>query len=256
MERLQLTTGAQGAPVVAGLKDYFQKIQQLAATGEQFPVDLDEVWPLVYSQKEKAVRALRKTFFEGQDFEVLTRNGENPKGGRPEQSYRLSTSCLEYFIARKVREVFDVYRAVFHQATTAIQAPAIDPALLQILQQQSQLMSGQQSQIDQLRSEIDSIRSGNRVKKQLPRQLPIPLVDNRQTRQVISRRIAEYCGLRNCQQREVYHYLYQRMQSVYGLNVWQLTRHPGESVIDAVERYGYLDRVLALISAELAIPNS
>ena len=30
--------------------------------------------------------------------------------------YWLSVSCLEFFIARKVREVFDVYREVFHAA--------------------------------------------------------------------------------------------------------------------------------------------
>ena len=30
--------------------------------------------------------------------------------------YYLSTSCLEYFIARKVRPVFEVYRQVFHKA--------------------------------------------------------------------------------------------------------------------------------------------
>ena len=28
--------------------------------------------------------------------------------------YMLSVSCLEYFIARKVRSVFEVYRSVFH----------------------------------------------------------------------------------------------------------------------------------------------
>ncbi|MBO0947514.1 hypothetical protein [Fibrella forsythiae] len=275
MDKLQLTTDAQGVSVVAGLKDYFQKIQQLAATGEQFPIDLDEVWPLVYSRKDKAVRTLRKEFFEGEDYisfaqngkrdesQVSPQNGENSNGGRPEQVYRLSVSCLEYFIARKVREVFEVYRTVFHQAVATHQAPStpdVNPMLLQILQQQSQLMTGQQSQIDQLRSDIDQIRAGVRVKKPMARQLPVPfsspVVDVRQTRQFITRRINEYCGIQNCQPSEVYRFLYQRMQSVYGLNAWQLTRHPGESVIDAIERYGFIDRILALITAELVIPQS
>ena len=35
--------------------------------------------------------------------------------------YYLTSSCLEYFIARKVRPVFEVYRIVFHHAAAQIQ---------------------------------------------------------------------------------------------------------------------------------------
>ena len=38
-------------------------------------------------------------------------------GGRPVENYFLTLSCLEFFIARKVRSVFEVYRKVFHVAT-------------------------------------------------------------------------------------------------------------------------------------------
>ena len=48
------------------------------------------------------------------DYQVFTQKGENPQGGRPQEIYKLSVSCLEYFIARKVRPVFEVYRQVFH----------------------------------------------------------------------------------------------------------------------------------------------
>lgn len=53
---------------------------------------------------------------EGVDYQVLRRNPENPLGGRPSNEYRLSVSCLEFFIARKVRAVFEVYRQVFHKS--------------------------------------------------------------------------------------------------------------------------------------------
>ena len=36
-------------------------------------------------------------------------------GGRPQNTYMLSVPCLEFFIARKVRPVFEVYRQVFHK---------------------------------------------------------------------------------------------------------------------------------------------
>jgi heterodisulfide reductase subunit B len=70
---------------------------------------------LAYPRKDHAVRSLKENFIEEIDFQVIPKNGENPKGGRPTNEYYLSTSCLEYFIARKVRPVFEVYRQVFHK---------------------------------------------------------------------------------------------------------------------------------------------
>ena len=84
--------------------------------GENFPIKLDDVFALVYSRKDKAVRALIDSdqFMQDIDYKVFPLNGENSNGGRPSMVYMLSVSCLEYFIARKVRSVFEVYRSVFH----------------------------------------------------------------------------------------------------------------------------------------------
>lgn len=102
------------------LRQYFNAILQLAKDENKFPINLDEVWPLVYARRDFAVRELKKSFIEGEDYlaenEVFLQNEENPRrGGRPGITYHLSLSCLEYFIARKVRPVFEVYRQVFHK---------------------------------------------------------------------------------------------------------------------------------------------
>lgn len=123
------------------IKAYFIQVLNLSRSKEEFPVNLDEVWPLVYSRRDKAVRALRsgEIFMEGIDYQVFPQNGEKsdtfshlggkvqdddknekPKGsfsvmGRPQNTYMLSVPCLEYLIARKVRPVFEVYRQVFHK---------------------------------------------------------------------------------------------------------------------------------------------
>lgn len=102
------------------IKAYFERILQLSQLDEQFPIDLNEVWMLVYSEKGKAVRALKENFIEDIDYQVLAQNGKNSKGGRPTVYYYLSVSCLEYFIARKIRPVFDVYRQVFHQSVADV----------------------------------------------------------------------------------------------------------------------------------------
>lgn len=123
------------------IKAYFIQVLNLSRSKEEFPVNLDEVWPLVYSRRDKAVRALRsgEIFMEGIDYQVFPQNGEKSdtfshfggkvqddnkdeksKGGfsvmgRPQNTYMLSVPCLEYLIARKVRPVFEVYRKVFHK---------------------------------------------------------------------------------------------------------------------------------------------
>ena len=40
------------------IKRYFKAVLKLAQSDDEFPINLDEVWPLVYSEKGKAVRAL------------------------------------------------------------------------------------------------------------------------------------------------------------------------------------------------------
>lgn len=104
------------------IKKYFEAICNLQASGKAFPVSLEDVWPLVYANKHKAIEALKNSdlFVKDADYQVFTRSGENPKGGRPSGEYWLSISCMEFFIARKKREVFEVYRQVFHKAMNPV----------------------------------------------------------------------------------------------------------------------------------------
>ena len=100
------------------IKDYFDGVLKLYKSGEEFPVNLDDVWPLAYGRKSDAVEALQKNFMQDIDYQVLRQNPQNPNGGRPVDEYHLTIECLEYFIARKVRDVFNVYRTVFKKVAT------------------------------------------------------------------------------------------------------------------------------------------
>ena len=97
------------------IKRYFKAILELSKSNLSYPVNLDSCWMLCYSAKDKAVRALKENFIENIDYQPLAQNGERTRGGQNKIDYHLSVSCLEYFIARKVRPVFDVYREVFHK---------------------------------------------------------------------------------------------------------------------------------------------
>lgn len=108
---------------VEDIKRYFEAVLKLSQSDDKFPINLDEVWMLVYTKRDKATEALKENFFEGEDF-YLTQMGkviqstEIQNGIKVE--YKLTTSCMEYFIARKVRPVFEVYRQVFHKSIEVV----------------------------------------------------------------------------------------------------------------------------------------
>lgn len=109
------------------VREYFKSIFNLSKLANEFPVNLDEVWPLVYGKKSDAVEALQRDFMENVDYKVLRQNPQNSQGGRPANEYLISVPCLEFFIARKVRPVFEVYRQVFHKVANE---EAVKPATI------------------------------------------------------------------------------------------------------------------------------
>lgn len=114
------------------IKSYFSAILELSKSDNEFPINLEEVWMLVYPRKDHAVRALKENFIEGVDYQVIPKNGEQDWGGGNRIDYHLTVSCLEYFIARKVRPVFEVYRQVFHGAAKMVQKELSRKELLQM----------------------------------------------------------------------------------------------------------------------------
>lgn len=43
------------------LREYFTKVLELSKSQDEFPVDLDDVWPLVYTERRSAIRALKES---------------------------------------------------------------------------------------------------------------------------------------------------------------------------------------------------
>lgn len=103
------------------IKAYFNAVLKLSQSDNEFPINLDDVWPLVYQRRDNAVRSLKDSFMENVDYQALLKNEEQDclsfiaqHGGSNKVEYYLTISCMEFFIARKVRPVFEVYRKVFH----------------------------------------------------------------------------------------------------------------------------------------------
>lgn len=108
------------------IERYFRGVLALDQQDKVFSVNLDDVWPLAYTRKDVAVRALKANFIENVDYLPLRQNAERSEDGRFSgggYDYYLTSACLEYFVARKVRPVFEVYRRVFHHAANKALQP-------------------------------------------------------------------------------------------------------------------------------------
>lgn len=110
--------------VPADIERYFRGVLALDQQDKVFSVNLDDVWQLAYTRKDAAVRALKANFIENVDYLPLPQNVERSEDGTfisGGTDYYLTSACLEYFVARKIRPVFEVYRRVFHHAVAQVQ---------------------------------------------------------------------------------------------------------------------------------------
>lgn len=106
------------------IERYFRGVLALDQQDKVFSVNLDDVWQLAYTRKDAAVRALKANFIENVDYLPLPQNVERSEDGTfisGGTDYYLTSACLEYFVARKIRPVFEVYRRVFHHAVAQVQ---------------------------------------------------------------------------------------------------------------------------------------
>ena len=111
MEQLTKTSSSEE------IKAYFNAILRLSQSDNEFPINFDEVWMLVYEDRRSAIYELKDKFMQGVDFQTVRKKvqASNVAGFVWADDYYLTLPCLEFFIARKVRAVFEVYRKVFHK---------------------------------------------------------------------------------------------------------------------------------------------
>lgn len=116
------------------LEMYFRAILELAKISEtEFIVDFDKVWPIAYKDKRSAIYELKDKFIKDVDYQTVRRKvqASNIAGFVYSDIYFINVPCLEYFVARKVPRVFEIYRRVFHKTAEAVGAAGqVDPSVL------------------------------------------------------------------------------------------------------------------------------
>ncbi|GAB4042058.1 hypothetical protein [Spirosoma jeollabukense] len=224
----------------ASIKTYFETVLQLARQGSEFPIDLDEVWPLVYADKTKAVRAMRRNFIESVDYQSLSRSGAQKagRGGQNEIRYQLSLSCFEFFIARKVREVFEVYRHIFHQV--AAQSEELT---------QSRILD-YEDRISRLERSLNGLLEREQHHLELPPQVPARPQAIDTLRSQVVQLLQQSAESKNIAYYKAWNQLYDQLHVVYGFNVRMQRKTEYENLLDVAERHGQLERLYAILRNE------
>ncbi len=95
--------------------DYLETLYNAEFARAPFPVEFDSVWPIAYATRVRAKKSSIGSglFREGEDYQIHREppSSLHPRGARrSNEVILLSIQCAEFFIARKCRQVFEVYR--------------------------------------------------------------------------------------------------------------------------------------------------
>jgi len=132
---------------------YFQKVFELTQSGEEFPVDFDLVYPLVYLNRRDAVAALKRDFIENVDYSPSACSPQRCNGrftSESKETFKLTVGCMEHFVARKSKPVFEVYRRVFHKVANETREVVMARALIyanETIEEQQKKIGQQQTHI-------------------------------------------------------------------------------------------------------------
>lgn len=236
------------------IKQYFNAILTLSKASEEFPVNLDEVWPLVYGKKSDAVEALQRDFMESVDYQVLRQNPQNLKGGRPAAEYHLSVPCLEFFIARKVRPVFEVYRQVFHKTAKQIeklqaQQKPMSPA--ELILQMAQLGVEHEKRIANVENKVEEIiEAGKQAEFDLDY---LPVADTPMPGMSLRKKILAiantYQKATQISHQALWKDIYKKLYYIYGVALTRCRKiNKSETWLDVAERKGHLEKIYTIVS--------
>lgn len=111
------------------IKRYFNAVLKLSQADNEFPINFNEVWMLVYEDKRSAIYELKDKFIQDVDYQTVRKKvqASNVAGYVWADEYYLTVPCMEFFIARKVRPVFEVYRKVFHHTVNNAKPQSLTP---------------------------------------------------------------------------------------------------------------------------------
>lgn len=244
MGEVKLTKESSGEQ----LRQYFTAIMRLSKSGEDFPINLDDVWVLAYGRKDAAVTALKSgEFYEGSDY-IASQNRKVVNINELENGVRvdvkISVSCMEYLIARKVRAVFEVYRQVFHKVAKPLSQLEILQGSVNALVEHDKRLRAVEQRLDNMDREREE--NGRLLLEAKLSDTPTP---QQSVRSRINELVCEYARATNTAHRDIWNTIYKKLKYLYHISINSYKKvKPTETKLDVVERIGALENVLSIIS--------
>jgi len=152
---------------------------------------------------------------------------------------------MEYFIARKVRPVFDVYRKVFHKVSE--QKPL---SQLEVLQLSINLLVEQDKRLNAVECKVETILQKQQEAERELKSLPISneKVPEMATRDKIRLLVNRYCSATGAFQQTVWDNVYQKLYYLYHIHIKSYNKQNGESWLDIADKNGFTDKIYNITS--------
>lgn len=254
------------------IRSYFEGIYQLSKSEERFPIDLDDVWMMVYERKRQATNYVKYHFKEGEDYVVsqLQTTSEQRKGnhggaGLNRKIYHLTLSCFEYVVAMKDRKVFEIYSQVFKKTNNAIERGELQRVQQTPMTQAEALLQSVQLLVDMERKQKEleaktkaleeRLNDMERQRKEtteelLSGQLMIEETPQISRRNQIRQLVNQYSNATGVFQQDVWHMIYNDLYYKYGKSIRSYRKlNDRESNLDVAERCGLLEMMYSIISS-------
>lgn len=234
------------------IKNYFLKVRELQKSGNEYPINLDDVFPLLYSERGKAVRALKGNFIENEDYILFAQNGKNPNG-RPKTEIYLSVPAMEFFVAKKVKEVFQVYREVFHKTLDEIERnqPLSE---IDLLVKSALALQAHERRLTTIEEKVNILMEDKSKNIKMLTEIPFSLETGISTPELSEREkirllVNRITAATSTPQHDVWNNIYQTLYYNYGISIKSYKKEKkNESLLDVAERKGFLDKMFAIAS--------
>ncbi|WP_288442581.1 hypothetical protein [uncultured Chryseobacterium sp.] len=243
---------------VISIRAYFERIRELRNSGEKYPVDLDDVWGICYQKKQKATSSLIDNYIVDEDYILLTENGKQTfsrerRGGHNRKTYRLTIACFEHFVARKHKEVFDVYSKMFHKTMDEAQDKKT-MSHLDILVESALALRDHDRRISTVEEKVNILLEDKaRNTKQL-NEIPFELHKEEgeqelPVRDKIRLLVNKISAATSISQHEIWNSIYQTLYYNYRISIKSYKKEKkSESYLDIAERKGFLECIFAIVS--------
>ncbi|WP_162387716.1 Rha family transcriptional regulator [Spirosoma endbachense] len=134
----------------------------------------------------------------------------------------------------------------FSQARRRLREAGQTPLPADYLRQHDQRIADLEQQLKQM---LDSQQQAARSLLDVPRSTePLPIET---TRIKIQRIVNGYCRVNNLKQQDIWRRVYDRLYYLYHVNIRAHKRSERESWLDVAERSGHIEKIYAIVSAEL-----